>query len=364
MPCMFVKKNENPNKILLVATFRHFFIGLGLALKDRGYNYHLVFINQNYDDHRNPILNASLKLKGVFASVFCLPLNVSGAFNKYRNRNKIFSILRKAIRDLEPVEIATGNDRRIEYQYAMYYARVKQKLSVKGAYLDNGVGSYVNFHKLEYGKFLARKWIDIPVKKLVYGFWYTRMQRYGGSDWTDICYLTHPEYAPARLLKKDCRCVDVGVYRDDPNRVLDDLLLLLGLDDVGYNSHQSILLVLPKVPAMALIYGSVKNAEVIVKKMCENYKNVYIKYHPADLGDVLNFKNEATILPNQIPVELLFINMDFSVVIGDGSTAVLSAKWMLPGADVGFFDLGTPYVNAVRDIFIESGITPINPSSF
>jgi hypothetical protein len=115
---------------------------------------------------------------------------------------------------------------------------------------------------------------------------------------------------------------------------------------------------------MALIYGSVKNAEVIVKKMCENYKNVYIKYHLTDLGDVLNFKNEATILPNQIPVELLFINMDFSVVIGDGSIAVLSAKWMLPGADVGFFDLGTPYVNAVREIFIESGITPINPSSF
>lgn len=357
MSIVTVKK---PNKLYLVATFRHYFIALGLALRDRSSNHHLVFINQKYDDFRNPILNASLQLSSVFESVSCLPLNVSGLFKKFINRKEIFHHLRGLLEDIKPIEIATGNDRRIEFQYSMYFCRYKLGLEVKGAYLDNGIGTYVNFHKLEYRKLLARKWVDVPIKKLVYGFWYTKMQRYGGSNWTDVCYLTHPKYAPARLCKKECREVTISVYKDDSEGVIENLLLLLGLKHISLDSRDSILVALPKVPAMKLIYGSLENAETVVKKLCAEYKNIYVKYHPADLGDVLNFKEQAIILPSQLPVELLFIKMNFSKVIGDGSTAILSAKWMLPEAEVGFFDLDTPYTHLVRDIFIDSGITPIS----
>jgi len=349
-----------PNKLLMVVTFRHYFIGLGLALQDKASNYHLVFINQKYNDNRNPIYQASLRLSAPFSSVSCLPLNVSGLVDKLRNRKRIFSILERMIDELKPIEIATGNDRRIEYQYAMHYARNKLGVKVVGGYLDNGIGSYINFQKLEFGKFLARKWLDVPLKKIVYGRWYTRMQRYGGSDWTDVCYLTHPQYAPSRLLRKECRKVNLEVYKNDSAHVINQLLLLLGLGGQTLDNNQSILLVLPKAPVMKIIYGSIESAERIVKKMCEQYKNVYVKYHPADLGDVLQFNGQAVILPSQLPVELLFLGMSFCKVVGDGSTAILSAKWMLPDADVGFFDLNTPYTHLVKDIFIDSGIRPIS----
>lgn len=343
----------------MVVTFRHFFIGLGLALKDKSHDYHLVFINQKYNDHRNPIYQACLKMMKPFASVSCLPLNVSGASNKLKTRKKIFSILEELLVSLKPVEIATGNDRRIEYQYAMHYSRKKLKLDVKGAYLDNGIGSYINFQKLEYGKLLARKWLDVPVKKLVYGTWYTRMQPYGGSAYTDTCYLTHPQYASDRLKKRKIIKVGVDLYQGDSEDVIYELLDTLGLKDTALMSDKSILLVLPKSPVMKLIYGSIENAEKTIKGLCTDYQNIFVKYHPADLGDVLDFTGDANILPNQVPVELLFTILNFNKVVGDGSTAILAAKWMLPDAEVGFFDLDTPYTKLVKELFIDSGIQPI-----
>jgi hypothetical protein len=353
-----VDKCDKPNKIIMAVTFRHYFIGLGVALNDKNSNYHLVFINQKYDDERNPILLATSKLIRPFLSVRCLPLNSTGVIKKFKNRRVIFSILKEMLDDLKPVEILTGNDRRIEYQYAMHYMRNKLLSDVIGGYLDNGVGSYVDFHKLEYRKMLARKWIDIPIKKLVFGTWYNRMQCYGGSDWTDVCYLTHPQYAPDKLKKKQCVVVDIKFYLDANFKYISELNNVLGLNS-DVSSDQSILLVLPKAPAMELIYGSIELAEETIKNICKNYKNIYVKYHPADLGDILNFSDTATILPNQVPVELLFMVMNFAKIIGDGSTAVFSAKWMLPRANVSYFDIDTPYIKLLKDIFEDMDITPI-----
>lgn len=352
--------NTKPNKILFVATFRHYFIGLGLAMNDISSNYHLIFINQKFDDERNPILNASVQVQLPFKTVRCFPLNASGALKKYKTRQNIFEKIRALVQELKPVEISTGNDRRIEYQYAMHIAREKMRLTVKGGYLDNGTGSYISFQKLEYGKYLARKWIDVPVKKLVYGSWFTRMQRFGGSDWTDKCYLTHPSLAPKRLMNKECVSVDVDWYKNDSENIIRRLTSILGLGDVTDINGESILLVLPRSTFVVQIYGSLGVAEKTIKEICSEFKNIYVKYHPADLDDFLGLSSMAVILPAQIPVELLYLVYGFSRVIGDTSTAILSAKWMLPNADVSYFDLDTPYTTKVKDLFADMGITPLS----
>jgi len=51
--------------------------------------------------------------------------------------------------------------------------------------------------------------------------------------------------------------------------------------------------------------------------------------------------------------------MNFAKIIGDGSTAVFSAKWMLPRANVSYFDIDTPYIKLLKDIFEDMDITPI-----
>jgi len=349
-----------PNKILMVGQFRHYFIGLGLALSDNAHNYHLIFINQNFNDDRNPIYQASLKLLEPFASVSCLPLRTSKFKQKNQNRKEAFKILRDTIKSLKPVEIATGNDRRLEFQYAMHVSRNILKLDVKGAYLDNGTGSYISFQKLNMGKYLARKWIDVPIKKLVYGSWFTRMQRYGGSDWTDICYLTHPEFAPSRLKRKECVEVKVEYYKtDQAQSLIKSVVATLGWQGKDQLPGDKILLVLPRGTVIEDIYGSLENAENIIKKITQGYRHVYVKYHPADLEDVLNFKGVAEILPSPVPIEILFSVMSFSKVIGDTSTAILSAKWMLPEAEVSFFDMPTEHTEVVRGLFAKMNILPL-----
>lgn len=351
---------DKPNKLLLVGQFRHYFIGLGLALHDKDHNYHLIFINQSFDDERNPILQASLKLMKPFASVSCLPLRTSAFRQKNSNRKAAFKQLREKILEISPVEIATGNDRRIEFQYSMHFARNVLKLDVKGAYLDNGTGSYISFQKLNMGKYLARKWIDVPIKKLVYGNWFTRMQRFGGSDWTEICYLTHPSLAPARLLKRQCVGVEVDYYKTEQGQhIIKSIVNSLGGENVDGVEGAKILLVLPRGTVIEEIYGSLNQAEIIVKRIAADYGQVYVKYHPGDQKDILNFSEVAIILPSPVPIEILFSVMNFDKVIGDTSTAILSAKWMLPNAEVSFFDMSTAHTDCVRKLFSDMNITPL-----
>jgi hypothetical protein len=352
---------SKPNKLLLVATFRHYFIGLGLALNDKKHDYHLIFINQLYNDERNPIYQASVKMIEPFASVDCMPLRTSDFKQKNINRKLAFKLLAEKITDLKPVEIATGNDRRIEYQYSMNFARNILKLDVVGAYLDNGTGSYISFQKLDMNKYLARKWLDVPLKKLVYGSWFTRMQRFGGSYWTDKCYLTHPEFAPKRLKTKECVAVEIDFYRTAYAQKVIGLLISSLSSAVSLNEggEGNILLVLPRGTVIEDIYGSLSNAEKLIKAICSRYENIFVKYHPADHNDVLNFEGEARFLPAAIPVEILYSVLSFDKVIGDTSTAILSAKWMLPNADVQFFDTDTKHTNIVKPLFEKMEIRPL-----
>lgn len=351
---------EKENKLLLVATFRHYFIALGLALSDKRYNYHLIFINQKFNDEKNPVYQVSKKIIKPFSSVSIMPLRVSDFKQKNINRKETFEILKDKISSLRPVEIATGNDRRIEYQFSINWARNKLKIPVKGAYLDNGTGSYISFQKLDMGKYLARKWLDVPVKKAVYGNWFSRMQRFGGSKWTDICYLTHPEFAPARLKKKECVEVEMDFYQsDEARKLILQIIAELGELPSLEGGSDSILLVLPRGTVIEDMYGSLANAESLFKDIASNFGRIYLKYHPADQEDILNFGERAEILPSAVPIEILFSVLKFSRVIGDTSTAILSAKWMNPEAEVQYFDIDNKYVDIVRPLFESIGIKPL-----
>ncbi len=349
-----------PNKLLLVATFRHYFIGLGLALNDDKHNYHLVFINQKFNDERNLIYKASLEVMEPFASVTCLPLRVSDFKQKNINRKSVFKLLRAIILDISPVEIATGNDRRIEFQYAMHFARNRLCLPVEGAFLDQGTGSYISFQKIRMGKYLARKWIDVPIKKIVYGNWFSRMRRYGESHWTDTCYLTNPSLAPAHLLKKRCVQVEVDYYRTERAQyIIKKIIHLLSVGVFTGVGEAGLLLVVPHSSVIEEIYGSIGEARVFFKKICNESGSVFLKYHPADPGDILGLGEDVGILPSQLPVEIIFSGMSFKKVYGDISTSLISAKWMLPKAEVYYFDIPSLYVDRVRGLFEGLGVMPL-----
>ena len=347
---------SRPSKLLLVATFRHYFIGLGLAFNDKQHDYHLVFINQTFDGERNLILNASLRAKEPFASVSCLPLRTTDFKEKNVNRRAAFKLLRKKISAVRPVEISTGNDRRLEFQYAMNFARNVLKMQVRGGFLDQGTGSYISSQKLNMRKYLTRKWVEVPLKKIVYGKWVSKIQRHGESHWVDVCYLTHPNLAPVHLLKKECVEVKADFYKTEQAQcVIGSIVSSIGCSgDEGVQAD--LLLVVPHGSVIEDIYGSKGRAKEIFENICADYGNVFVKYHPANSGDMLELGGHANILPSQFPVEILFAVMDFERVIGDISTSMVSAKWMLPRASVEFIDTNSGYSGVLRGFFKKLGI--------
>lgn len=352
---------EKTNKVLMVATVRHFFIGLGLALHDKKHSYHLVFMNQKFNDERNIIYQACLKVKRPFASVTCLPVNMKGAVNKYKQRKNTFKFIEKFLSDIKPVEISTGNDRRMEFQYAMYFCKNKLNVDVIGSYLDNGNGSYISYERLNLRKYLTRIWLDVLIKKLIYGRWFSTAYKYGDSHWIEKCYLCHLEYAPEYFAEKKCSEVSLDFYRTEESKSnLSEYIESLGLLEHEKRPGRSMLMALPRMKMVVDIYGSLSRAVRVIKEIGSEYDNVYIKYHPADLGDVLGLEGAAIILPSSIPAEMLLGVMEFDYVLGDTSTAIMAAKWMYPDSKVEFIDTGSPYTQSIKRLYMSMGIVPFD----
>jgi len=351
---------SKPNKLLLVNTFRHYFIGLGLALSDKTHNYHLVFIHQKFNDERNPIYRMALEMVEPFVSVSCLPVRSSRIIGRIENRKIAFNELKELVISLKPVEIAVGNDVRLEFQYAMNLARNILKLNVEGAFLDDGTGSYVFYVNMRLAKYVFRRWTDKLIKKLTYGLWYTKPASFGSSHWIDICYLCHPALVPASLSEKRCIEMKVDFYQTPQAKiVMKRIANALGIESIPEVLEDSILVALPHSSMIETIYGSLDQAKERISAIINEYEHVYVKYHPAEQLDVLGLEGSATILPSAIPVEFFFSVMSFDKVVGDVSTALMSAKWMLPDCDVCFIDVSSPYTKVVKELFLKMNIKPL-----
>lgn len=348
------------NVILLASTFRHYFLGLGVALSNPSKSYHLVFIDQKFNDNRNPIYTAAKSLIDPFTSVLCLPV-AGGRVSKRVVRKSGFQELEKIVDDLRPVEIITGNDRRVEFQYAMNYAKKKLNLNVLGAYIDDGTGSYINGYEYNFKKRMSDKYIDTPIKKLAYGRWYARPLTFGASAWINRCYLCYPKLALRVLTLKECILLDHAWYTSPEAMViLNKLIPLLGLDGRVLNSGESVLVVLPHSSIINELYGSLVDMKAMIDSLISKYDNVCIKYHPRETDDLLGVCDQATILPASIPAEIYLCVMEFKRVIGDVSTALMSAVWLQPACEVEYIKTNAAVSTPILKLFNNMGMKQIS----
>ena len=84
-------------------------------------------------------------------------------------------------------------------------------------------------------------------------------------------------------------------------------------------------------------YGHTINETLAIAKI--QGLRLAIKYHPREFrGDFLSVGNSKgiTVLPQSLPVELLYIitSKQIKFIIGDISTSLLTAKWLLNNAAV------------------------------
>lgn len=252
--------------------------------------------------------------------------------HKHRQRQQAFRALDSVIRDLNPQWIYTGNDRRIEFQYAMAHSQAK------GVYLDDGTYSYLG----KPSHWLKDQVIDRLVKKLAYGFWWRQPPAIGASAWIEHSVLAFPDSAlpilkekPVEALPQNLKhpaftelagiCLQSETQAVTDIRHLDALLLL---------PHESIEVTSPQQFGQWLTdKGTVTGYKHHPRTSTEQRSKSATQQHWGTAQD-------CVALPPATPMEIILpLLPEHCRILGTLSTALLTAKWLCPDLDVSVVSL-------------------------
>lgn len=320
---------DNPAALFLVSTPLNLFVASGIAVAHAdSMTPHLVFIDQS-DIHDNPYINAAQHWpESPFHSVTVLPARAGKTGDKLKVRRKTFWQLEGLIHQLSPTRIYTGNDRRVEFQFAMHVASGVSS-TLTGAYMDDGTFSYVG----RTNKGLQDTLIDNLLKKLVYGFWWQQPVTVGSSNWISEAHVAFPQHVHPLLQNKDLHALGTECFCSAPVQALSKHLLA---DFAVYVDALQRLDILFTLPHDSLIkdknnYG--RALTNVMEALQEQGLQIGIKYHPRhDPANDLKFTNlnNTHLLPQRLGFEAMLPLLGNTTIIGDISTTLLSSKWLRP----------------------------------
>lgn len=257
---------------------------------------------------------------------------VSGKHKRHQRR-QAFRSLDAIIHELNPSWIYTGNDRRIEFQYAMAHGQAK------GVYLDDGTYSYLG----KPSHWLKDQLVDRLVKKLVYGFWWRQPPAIGASSWIEHSVLAFPESALPILKQKPVLALPQNLknsafselaricLQTEPQTAAD----ILNINALLLLPHESI---------------EVESPQQFGQWLKENGKVTAYKHHPRTREDLRSkpythqhwgTPKDSVALPPSTPMEIILpLLPENCKILGTLSTALLTAKWLRPDTDVSVVSLG------------------------
>ncbi|HCG78135.1 MAG TPA: hypothetical protein DE015_02850 [Oceanospirillales bacterium] len=228
-------------------------------------------------------------------------------------------ILRKLSQQAEisgVTDLYTGNDRRIEFQWLMAHL----PSTVKGHYIDDGTYSYIGRKTGWFSDGI----IDNLLKKLTYGFWWKQPETVGSSDWIQIAHLAFPEHAVPQLQEKVCYQI--------PDHLSNHAFVSLG-DDYSDTLSEA-----TKLDALIILpHESVRSAKIEQRLLEEgsNYEYCGIKRHPRSESNLPENATHTKEISARVPFELLLSGLKPECcVIGDVSSALLTARWLRPQLQV------------------------------
>ncbi|KFN49896.1 hypothetical protein [Arenimonas composti] len=260
---------------------------------------------------------------------------------------------------LRPATVWVGNDRKVETQYALHLC-AQRSGSRCGRYLDDGLYTYLGDVRQ---RPLVRR-IDWAVKRLTYGRWWQRADQAGTTRWIGESFLAFPDEA---------RDADPGRRRTPlptawfANRALLRLCLRAGREfglDRRALAGCGLVLVLPHSNQLRANPALAAALRELIATLSAGDLRIGLKYHPREVepdpGDLLR-AGDAVALPALLPMELLLPLLPPSTVLaGEGSTALLAARWLDPWRPV--FDLGISrdgYAARARALFARHGIRSV-----
>ena len=307
-------------------------------------------------DTERPFVSALLQWRqSPFKEILLLSQQAKGK-GKRQQRLSSFKIITQFIDQIKPDIIYTGNDRRIEFQFAMHQARKSNKHSI-GTYLDDGTYSYLG----RATHWLKDKVIDNLVKKLSYGLWWRQPSTIGASNWIDRAILAFPESAIDALKVKFCTSLPKNLDRDEFKTLAE-----LCLNVFNYPAKQ-----IENINSLIMLPHESVATDKIKKHLgywlLSQGDRISFKHHPRTDGCNAVSDKEAWFIPGKaeqvpagIPMEVLLPLIQSNChIAGDVSTALLTTKWLRPELNVTVFvtaDTSTQWIQLLNllDIQIET----------
>lgn len=330
----------------------HFFIATNLAISHKADTNIALFISKN-EKTAKQYTKATKHFNNIFQDTHDLTIN--DGQQKFKQRKLRFDQIAKIIESTPPNRIFTGSDRRMEFQFAMHQAR-RLNSGVEGIYIDDGTVSYLG-HKSINSVF--HKSIDPLLKKLVYGSWWQNALTTGSSNWISKAYLAVPKDAHPLLQTKELIALDQAVFSSYEFLEVNDFLIAKYdvLKTIDFQKIKAVLC----LPNESFYLKNPSFLQQIHKTMLKHFQaeEIAIKAHPkskkmALLAQV--FPNSIS-LPNTLGMELLLPKLtNDTSIIGDVSTALLTAKWLKPKVTVQAFEVNSDISKNLKSLFKSLGI--------
>lgn len=349
------------NELYLASTPLHILNAIAIASQREQSHAHLILIDQP-DVEGNPYFQLLNSWENSpFQSVDIYQGRIKGLKAKLANRKAVFEKLDSVVKAIQPEKIYTGNDRRIEFQYAMHAQLKYNNKAAIGVYMDEGTFTYVGRKD---SVSISDKYIDNGLKKLTYGFWWKNPITIGGSDWIQEVYAAFPEHVHALLKGKSLKPLQPFYQDNQTVRDFCERIFRFFGEDVKKVSDLTAIFTLPHESIIERIPGYQESVEAVIEQLLSKQVKVGIKYHPRNTNpDILNAKGRPgiTLLSHKVPFEAILPNLGRCTIIGDVSSTLINSKFLKPDCDaVSIANADAPLYNEFVEFFDVIGVPTLS----
>ncbi len=272
---------------------------------------------------------AAEKHPDIFKTAVVLPHEARTSRN---TRTPRFQTIAALLSGATEARIFTGNDRRLEFQYAMHVAS-RDGNRPTGIYMDEGAITYFGHKSM--GRF-AHRYIDPLLKRLFIGAWYKPALTTGASEWVETIYAAFPEHVHPLLKQKTLVKIAPEPFALSPFKALAADMLPDGEEQA--EALQGVKLVVT-LPHEASYLDAPQTYEAVSRALlgCFTPSQVAIKPHPRITNRQLleQLFPGAAILEQTTGMEVLLPLLDDDcLVAGDISSTILTTKWLRPALPV------------------------------
>ena len=266
----------------------------------------------------------------LFDEVIALPYQKRRLF--HIRPAKTFRMLRHLFEPHTDIRVFTGNDRRMEFQYAMHVIS-RQHANVEGIYLDEGAVTYIghkSMHRIQH------RYIDPLFKKIFYGRWYKLAITTGASAWVNTVCAAFPDAIHPLLRSKKVVGIPSAPFQTQAYK---DLALAMLKDYPDMAPQLRGIKMIWTLPHEGAYLKGASEYQDIARQLAMYLQpsQIAIKPHPRITNQSILHAlfPGMQLLEHRIGMEALLPLLDCDcVVAGDISSTLLTTRWLRPDLQV------------------------------